>query len=174
MAGNEWGSVEIKGLKELSEALKKLPENVARNTLRGATAAGAAVIRKEAKIRAPFYIPRNVMWGAGSGDTSLKHPPPGTLKKSVYQKQIRELSSLVKQTFYVGVRTGKGLKDKTGRTLDAYYWKFVEFGTSKMSARPFLRPAFEARKMEAIEAIKAYLAARIPREAEKLNKGPKV
>lgn len=164
MASNEWGTVEVKGLKELNEALRQLPERVARNTLRGATAAGAAVIRKEARLRAPIY----------TGDLSDKHPPAGTLRKSVYQKQIRELSSLVKQTFYVGVRTGKRLKDKTGRTLDAYYWRFVEFGTVKMSARPFLRPAFEAKKLEAIEAIKAYLAARIPKEAEKLNKGPKV
>lgn len=25
----------------------------------------------------------------------------------------------------------------------AWYWRFVEFGTSRLSARPFLRPAFE-------------------------------
>lgn len=164
MSDNEWGSVNVAGLKELNAALSQLPDRIARNVLRGATAAGAAVIRKEARIRAPQYL----------GEVAQGHPPPGTLKKSLYQKQIRELSSVLKQVFYVGVRTGKKLKDKAGRSLDAYYWRFVEFGSQKMSAKPFLRPAFEAKKLEAIEAIKKYLAERIPREADKLNKGPRV
>lgn len=164
MAGNEWASTEVKGLKELNEALKQLPDNIARNVLRGATGAGAAVIRKEARQRAPVF----------DGQIGDKHPPPGTLKKSVYQSQVRQLSSLVKQVFHVGVRSGKGKKDKGGRSLDAYYWRFVEFGTSKMAARPFLRPAFEAKKLAAIEAIREYMAARIPREVEKLKKGPRV
>lgn len=164
MAGNEWGSAKIEGLKELNEALKKLPENVAKNVLRGATNAGAAEIRKEAKLRAPVY----------TGTLIAKdHPPPGTLKKAIMQRQMRQLSSLVKQVVHVGVRSGKGVKDKAGRSLDAYYWRFVEFGTSKMAARPFLRPAFEAKKLAAVEAIRKYLAERIPREAAKLNKGPR-
>lgn len=29
---------------------------------------------------------------------------------------------------------------------NAFYWRFVEFGTSKMRARPFLRPAFDNNK----------------------------
>lgn len=158
---NDWASTQVSGLKELNAALKQLPDNIAKNVLRGATSAGAAVIRKEARQRAPVY----------TGDVQGNHPPPGTLKKSVYQSQRRNLSSLVKQVFHVGVRTGKGLKDKAGRSVDAYYWRFVEFGTSKMAARPFLRPAFEAKKLAAVEAIKDYLAQRIPREVDKLPKG---
>lgn len=173
MAGNDWGSTEVTGLKELNEALKQLPENIAKNVLRGATGAGAAVIRKDAVARAPFYIPASVMWG-GDGGMAKNHPPPGTLKKSIYQVRRRELSTLVQQVFAVAVRTGKGQRDKAGRSVDAYYWRFVEFGTSKMAARPFLRPAFEAKKLAAIDAIKDYLAQRIPREVDKLKKGPRV
>lgn len=152
--------VKVKGLSELKDALKQLPENIAKNVLRGGVGAGAAVIRKEARAKAPV----------STGPVSAGHPPPGTLKKSVYQKQIRELSNAVRQTFYVGVR--KGLKGKAAG-LGAYYARFVEFGTAKMPARPFLRPAWEAKKMEAIEAIRAYIAERIPREVDKLPKGPK-
>jgi len=36
---------------------------------------------------------------------------------------------------------------------DAWYWWFVENGTSKMAARPFLRPAFEAKKDEAVNVF---------------------
>lgn len=36
---------------------------------------------------------------------------------------------------------------------DPFYWRFVEFGTSKMPAKPFLRPAFEQSKHQAAKAI---------------------
>jgi HK97 gp10 family phage protein len=48
-----------------------------------------------------------------------------------------------------------------------WYWKFVEFGTEKMAARPFIRPAFEAMKMDALERMRQYAAARIEKEAGK-------
>ena len=160
---SEYGAVEIKGLKELSAALKELPQNIARNVLRGATGAGAAEIRKEAKVKAPVY----------TGPVSQGHPPPGTLKRGIYQSQQRKLSTLLSQVFHVGVRTGKKLKTKQGVSADPYYWKFVEFGTSKMAARPFMRPAFEAKKLAAVEAIRKYMADRIPKEVAKLKQGPR-
>jgi HK97 gp10 family phage protein len=156
-------TVQVHGLKELNDALRDLPLAIGRNVLRGATSAGAALISKEAAAKAPVY----------TGDVSKGHPPPGTLRRSVYLKQIRELSSPISQTFYVSVRKGKNKADKKGRSLDAYYWTWVEFGTAKMAARPFLRPAFEARKLAAVDAIKRYLAERIPREAAKLKQGPR-
>lgn len=158
--------VNVLGLKELNAALKELPDRIARNVLRGSVAAGAAVIRKEARDKAPVY----------TGPVSQGHPPPGTLKKAVYQKQIRELSGLTKQVFFVGVRAGPKVNRKTKEkdySVDAFYWRWVEFGTGKSPAKPFLRPAFEMKKFEALEAIKKYLAERIPREVEKLPKGPR-
>jgi HK97 gp10 family phage protein len=162
MADGSYTDVEVTGLKELNEALRALPDRIARNVLRASVSAGAAVIRKEVKARAPVY----------TGPVQKGHPPPGTLKRAVFQKQARELSSLIRQNFIVGVRHGKARADKKGRTLDAFYWRFVEFGTEKMAARPFMRPAFEAKKNAAVEAIKTYMAERIPREVEKLNRGP--
>ncbi|WP_438396486.1 HK97-gp10 family putative phage morphogenesis protein [Caballeronia sp. DA-9] len=38
-------------------------------------------------------------------------------------------------------------------TKDAYYLRFVEFGTSKMAAKPFKRPAFEAKKSASAAAV---------------------
>ena len=151
----------VQGLKELQAALKDLPDRIARNVLRGSVSAGATVIRKEAQTRAPV----------STGPKREGQPPPGTLKRSVYQKQIRELSNMLKQTFYVGVRKGKKYRNqgkKGNLSQDAYYARFVEFGTSKMPARPFMRPAFEAKKGEAVVAIKAYLERRIPEEVAKL------
>lgn len=149
------------GLRELQAALKQLPDNIARNVLRGAVNAGATVFRKEAQSKAPVY----------TGPVSQGHPPPGTLRRSIVQKQIKERSSLLNQVFYVAVRKGKQYQKqgkKGNKSQDAYYARFVEFGTSRMPARPFMRPAFEGKKQEATQAIKDYLAARIPAEVQKL------
>jgi len=44
----------------------------------------------------------------------------------------------------------------------------VEFGTRKMRARPFLRPALEAKRREAVQAMKDRLSERIEQEAKNL------
>lgn len=154
--------VNIQGFEKLQKALKELPSNVGRNVLRGAVGAAAAVIRKEAQTRAPVY----------TGDVADGHPPPGTLKRAIYQKQIRELSTNFRQIFYVGARHGKKYQNqgkKGNLSQDAFYWRFVEFGTVKMQSKPFLRPAFEAKKNDAIEAMRTYMETRIAKEADKLK-----
>jgi HK97 gp10 family phage protein len=101
-----------------------------------------------------------------------KQPPPGTLKRSVIMKHIRELSGGGRQTFYVLVRHGKKYRNQGKRgnlSQDAWYWRFLEFGTRKMAARPFLRPALESRRREAVDAIKQRLSERIEIEAKALN-----
>ena len=155
--------VHVQGLDQLARALKELPKRVARNSLRAAVYAGAKVIRDEAKLKAPMAI-------AALGPNQ---PPPGTLKRSVIMKQIPELSSAERQTFFVTVRRGKKYR-KQGRkgqlSQDAWYWRFVEFGTVKMAARPFLRPAFERKKRAAVQAIQDRLAQRIEQAALELKK----
>lgn len=152
----------IEGLDLLGKALQELPKNIGRNVLRGAVNAGATVIRKEAVMRVPI-------------DT-------GKLRKAIYQKQIRELSSAVQQTFFVGWRHGKKeravqrRRKRGGQTVtviedrDAYYGRFVEFGTAKMAAQPFMRPAYESQKEAALQAIREYIANRLPAEVAKLSK----
>ena len=134
------------GFAELAKRMRELPDLLARKSLRGAVNAGASVIKKEAQLRAPKLT--------------------GALAKNFYQKQIKEASTVLSQTFYVGVRSGLARYAKTkankkaGRAGKVYkdsgatfYWFFLEFGTSKMPARPFLRPAFESRKNDAVTAI---------------------
>lgn len=153
-------SVRIEGLKELAAALRALPEKVARNGLRAGVYAGAKVIQDEARLRAPVY----------TGPVEQGHPPPGTLKRSIIMKQIREESGPRNQVFYVLVRSGKKYRKqgkKGDKSQDAFYWRWVEFGSMKMAARPFLRPAFEAKKQAAVEAMKEKLAERVEQDAAK-------
>ena len=50
---------------------------------------------------------------------------------------------------------------------DPFYWRFVEFGTSKMPAKPFMRPAFEQSKEKAETEIIKTLKDGIESEAGK-------
>jgi len=156
-------TVRIEGLAQLDRALKELPQRIANRGLRASVYAGAKVIRDEARSRAP----------KAAQSLGPKQPPPGTLKRSVIMKHIRELSGGGRQTFYVLVRHGKKYRNQGKRgnlSQDAWYWRFVEFGTVKMSARPFLRPAFDMKKNDALTAIKTRLAERIEQAARELKK----
>ena len=155
--------VKVEGLTELAKALRELPDRVAKNGLRVSVYAGAKVIRDEARLRAP----------KATESLGPNQPPPGTLKRSVIMKHIPELSSLTRQTFFVTVRHGKKYRKqgkKGNLSQDAWYWRFVEFGTRKMRARPFLRPALEAKRRDAVQAMKERLAERLELEAKNLNR----
>lgn len=143
----------LTGFKELAAAMKQLPERVARNGLRAAVSAGAAVVRNDARNRAPV-------------DT-------GELKRDIMIKRERDTKSEMSARYSVFVRTGKKSRlagKKRGVQRDSYYWRFIEFGTSKMAKQPFMRPAFEAKKAEALAAIGKKLNERIQAVATELSK----
>lgn len=178
--------IKLEGFKELAEGLKQLPANLSKKSLRRATSAGAAEIRREVKKNA------------------LAMKRSGTLARSVYQKQIRELSGLEKQTFYVGCRRGKKYQ-KLGKkqvSADAYYAPFVEFGhftrqphggkrlrqtnrgqrnNAKLAEQvrtgqvkwvpphPFIRPAVDTKAERAIQTIGEQLAVGLLSEADKIR-----
>jgi HK97 gp10 family phage protein len=171
----------VEGLDELAAALEQLPQDLADRALRQATAAGAALIREEAKARAPR-------------DT-------GKLISATYITRDRGQSGDGnREIYHVGVRAGKRAQ-RIGRkrlNLDAFYWKFIEFGhfvrargdsvrgvgrTIKraiartingppryISGKPFLRPALESKRLDVVERIKTVLAARIKRFAAQAKK----
>ena len=63
----------------------------------------------------------------------------GVLKKKIRSKQMRYTEKPA-----VGIYvSGK-----------AYYWYFIEHGTSKMSATPFLRPAADSKHEEGVNKFK--------------------
>jgi HK97 gp10 family phage protein len=57
-----------------------------------------------------------------------------------------------------------------GKMRDAFYWRFLEFGTVKMAARPFMRPAFDVSSQQALSLITNKLAAEVEKEAANLGR----
>lgn len=154
-------TVKIEGLAELQRRLKELPERIGTNVVRRSVYAAAALIRDDARQRAPEW----------HGDVSEGHPPPGTLKKAIYVKYISERSRNNRVVYFVGVRHGKKHQHvgKNDVSRDAYYWRWVEFqqGHSPNSVA-YMRPAFDAKQNAAVQIIKETLAAGISEEVAKL------
>lgn len=146
---------EIKGLKELSKALKDFPKNVQNNILTSAIRSGATTIQKEAK--------NNV-----AVDTGL-------LKKSIIVKRRRSKKEIIK--FSIGIRRIKDAREWfekkqnskyfKEKPKDAYYAHMVEFGTSKMEAKPFMRIALEAKAEEVIGEVRKKMQQRIDKEIQR-------
>ena len=96
---------------------------------------GAEVIRAEAERLAPR--------GAVSKRTRRSKPLHKNIVKSAF------------------LATQKTAKIDVGFNKDAFHGRFLELGTPKMAARPWLRPAFDAKKAEAQRVFSESLRRRI-------------
>lgn len=159
------GEMIVNGLSDLMKVMDGLPAMIQRNAMRGALRAGANVIANEARRLAPVAT--------------------GQLKASV-RVSVRVDNGVVKAFVKAGNRYkvykigGKGRATKgayktarEGGGTDyhsAFYAHMVEFGTIKMRAHPFMRPALDGRKQEAVEAVAEYLRQRLPAEIAKLKR----
>lgn len=132
--------VQVKGLKELADALKQMPEKLAGQALGASVKAGADLIKNQAQANAR----------AAFKDAS------GATEKSIvsYRKKGSTQTDI---TYQVGVTLQKRWPRPGGKKLPAYWWRFKEFGTRKMPATPFLRPAWDGRSGEALAMIKRML-----------------
>lgn len=144
----------------MAETAKQLGDAVGQDALRAAGFAGAEIFRDEAKANAQ------------------KNRKTGVLQNNIIVKRLEEEASDRKQSYIVTVRSGK-----FGTDGDAFYWRFVEFGhsfvrrrkkdqslkaarkaseleygTSTAPAYPFMRPAYESKKQEAVDAMQAKLS----------------
>lgn len=127
-------------VRKLNRKLKTLEAKVEKKITRQALRAGAKVIAKEAKARAPV-------------DT-------GMLRSKI------KVWALKRSRKRIGVLVGTSAKEYTG---DQFYGAFVEYGTSKMAAKPWLGPAAEAKGPEAAKIVEQTIATGIDREINKLK-----
>jgi HK97 gp10 family phage protein len=154
--------IRIEGLRELLETLKSLPKEIGSKgggPIRVALLRAAKLMQEEAQARAPQ-------------DT-------GRLRRNIiaFSDRNPRASGVTEQygiTFRRGKRRGQkwaSYLTKGGGENDAYYGRFVEFGTSRQPAKPFLRPAFETKKIEAAFLFRNEMARAIELAVKKLQRG---
>lgn len=140
--------VKIEGLDEVIQKLKSLGPDLQRKALRTGVRKGANLVKKAAVQKAPK-------------DT-------GSMAKNIAVQFASRTSKEVKGVaFRVGVRGGaqaSGAKVKYARSRkgkrasraagsSTWYWRLVEFGTEKMKARPFMRPALSRNTDQIISTV---------------------
>ena len=120
----------------LAAALDRFEAKVKQQTLLSGVAKAAEVMRDE------------VLLNATRGGPTRPDRQSGDLEKSIYRAYVPERSTGERKVYVVGARNS-----------DAFYWRFLEFGSSKMAAQPFLRPSL-SKLPAALEAGKQRMAER--------------
>lgn len=120
----------------------------AHTAARKAAQAGAQVYHDEVRARVPVSAKPH------STKNKKQTFTPGTLRRAVYQAFVEGESGPGRATYRI-----------SWNKSHAFYGRFVEFGTAKMAAKPFLRPAFDAAQPRAISAANAVLAAQLKKAA---------
>jgi HK97 gp10 family phage protein len=159
-------TMKITGAKEIADALRKLPEKMDRKVLEDGLLTGARLIRDDAKARAPLLqVPdaRRVRGALRKAIQAIRARPEGFAAQVVVK--VRRLTG--RQIANFKRKTGKG---SAANPNDVFYASFIEFGTSKMAARPYLRPAFQSMKEKAVAAAIARFRERIQAEVVKLGR----
>lgn len=123
MAQNK-SSFVVENPQALTDVLDRAALGTSESALRKGAAAGATVFYKEIKLRAMLYY------------------RTGLLEDSIIVTYAPEASVAGKLATYIVTFNKR-----------AWYARLLEFGTSKMAARPFIRPAFDAKKDEAGRAV---------------------
>ena len=157
------GNVKIEGLSQIHKALSELGRNVSNKIAVKAMREGGKIVREQARQNAPVLSQSTPYRRAGTLKKAIKSSTK-VLKNGKIGTVIRVKTLTTKQIETFKVRSGKkgALNPK-----DPYYWRFLEFGTSKMSAKPFMRPAFEQTKEKAAAEIIKTLKDGIESEAGK-------
>lgn len=170
-------TVKLEGVDALNKALAEATKQIRTKAVRSALRKAGQVISKEAKQAAPVL------------SAPTKTRKPGTVKDAITVRGSKLARQAGNEGVFIGVRPAKGAKYKAiGKIFgvsirakvrqskrgakspdDPFYWRFLEFGTAKMKARPFLSPAAESKGNE---AIKTFMDSVIP-QIEKLNEKAK-
>ena len=131
--------------------MKQLPQNVENRVLQAATTAGAREMRKAVKAAAPI----------------------GTEEQSPSSKRYKRLSQNIKVQALKSARQ-KGRRGARVFTGNAFWGRFLEFGTRHQAARPWFRTAVSSAQGAAADKLKEGLGRGIIREAEKLARRNRV
>lgn len=133
---------QVQGFAEFERLLKALPKRLAERELVNGVRAGARVIVKEAKARAPR--------GGVPSEMSQKFGP---LHAKIRARRVKKSKLSVEFAIDAG---------------SAFYGAFLEFGTKNIAPRPWLTPAFDVSKDAAVRKLGERLGRGISKVAAEL------
>lgn len=139
-------------------ALDELVE-AAYRAVRPAAQAGANTLYNEALLRCPVSSEAHIFYGRDSVKTGVVWEfQPGNLRNSIYQAFSKDNS------VEIGAGYAKATYHISWNHTAAPYGFMVEFGTSRASAHPFLRPAYDSAATDALEDARVEFARQMRTE----------
>ncbi|MGF6958001.1 HK97-gp10 family putative phage morphogenesis protein [Paraburkholderia youngii] len=143
---------DIKGLKELDDFLKTLPEEMQRKMLYSSLMTAAKPIMDQAKANVEREFGGSVHYTG----TLAKGITRGRMKKTGLAARVDVKLKRPKST----AKTRKGGVNKPHGD-DPFYGRFLEFGTSKMNSKPWLRPAAMQKQAESSRKMRDALTKQV-------------
>lgn len=146
-------SMNIIGLDDLKADFERLAKATGERVLRHAAMAGARVARDKARQTAPVRtrkLQKNIV-----AARARQSETPGGATAGI---RVRRPSGKTQRPLKRGVRPGRRLKTEYAAP---FYWRFLEHGTSKMRAAPFIRPAWDGNLPQIENAVRSALAQAI-------------
>ena len=170
MTGNDMEvNLNIQGLDAVINTLKQLPPEVVSKrggVVKQAVAAGARVIRNEARKNL-------VKVTSTAGKTGVSYGS-GLTAKNVITKRKNLKNGENGEKYIVSVAykvypIGKSLYKKRPIKFNDIAF-MLEYGTSKQAAEPWLRPAFDVKKQEAMDKMQSELIKKVDKISSDLLK----
>lgn len=152
-------STTVQGVGDLKAKLAEIPRAMRRRVLRNALAAGARLVRDESKRVAPVL----------SAQRAVPYRTPGTVRNAIRVRTSKQATRAGDVGVFVNVKPAKAGARGAKNPRDPFYWRFLEFGTRRMSARPFLSRG--ANKLG--EALRVFEVA-VVKWIDKVNTSGKV
>lgn len=163
----------LDGLEELEANLKEIGKANAKNALRKALQDAAQPLLKDMKA----YAPKDTGNLEESIIMSSKNKYQNAGKKAYRNAMVRgDGKQAAAAAARAANRSSSGEGDKSfaevfvGPTKKAPYGVPQEFGTFKMPAHPFMRPAWDKNKMPMLENLSKYLQDRVSKSVARLRK----
>jgi HK97 gp10 family phage protein len=135
---------DLRGTRSLIRRLREFPPKLRQKGLRRAARVAMKIVLDDARAAARAFDDPNT---------------PQTIWKLIIIKEARMRESGTRMR--IGIAGGA----KSQRAKDfPWYWRLIEFGTERMRARPFLRPALENNA----QAVAERFAQQLNKEVDKL------
>ena len=162
MSDDDIGSITVQGLDELDKKLTELGNDLAGKALFSAAMYALTPMVKDAKaLAAKAKEPHAMVINTNKRKVEIQ---PGLLASAIKKRRLpkSEHKGEFSQGAVVGIYVGKGTKQK----FYPQYWHFIERGTVKQPATPFIRPAFDRNTSLTVTRFAEKLSERIDHYTE--------
>lgn len=150
----------IEGLRELQAALQQLPKATSRNVLKRTLTGMAELFVREAQPRAPE--------DTGVLKESVDMSQKLTRRQRAPSTRIKMADGTYRSEAKTTVEMFVGPSAKGGQRAPPPSGVLQEFGTANQAPQPFMRPAWDLKKNDALEMAKRELAEQIDKAAKRL------